>query len=1321
MSLPPDSPSLATNVKTQTTRKDLQESLWISEVEKRFEPFPLTPVQHAYWIGRKGIIDFGEVSTHHYHEIDFLKDSPSLDLERFERAWNRLIEAHEMLRCIIQEDGQQRILAHVHPYHIHFIDQSHDASLAQEVSMAWRGELSHQVLPSKSWPLFEVRALQFRDRLRLFFSLDLLVVDGWSFQLLFKQLLELYLEPEKDLALPDISFRDYVNALEGQKLSPHYQRAKAYWLDRLPSLPNGPQLPIRHGLSKAEKRHFERREFRLDPQEWKQLKAKAQNLGITPTVLLLTAFAETLGRWSESPQFSLNLTHFNRQPLHPNIDQLAGDFTSLLILEVKDALAGDFASRGLALQEQLFEDLDHRELSGVELLRERAKHRKAEEGMINMPIVFTSILNHEDQISEDFLGGIRHYSISQTPQVWLDHMVVESAQGLHLTWDAVEALFLPNILDEMFKSYQMLIFSLIAKETIKPALAIKPVLDNKDDEADEVIEHTILHNSLSDGELDNLLEDDWFIKELQDIESLSELDFQSFDLKTESEMLTSIELESSIKHEDLAAEELEAALADQISDLALSFEQLESSEAKPIPEGLSELDRDEAILAFDKLLDLALNESLKPAVGLAKTDALYQGWSSSKQELLREVASDELDWQLDKGFLEPLEFETPEDFETSIDQALLDELFPASIDYFAQAFSLDEASLARMEGLIHQGFFVRAKEQPDRVAVVGEGLELSYHQLAHIAESAASSLIQQAQNTHDQSDLIAVVMHKGWEQLAAVLAILRAGFAYVPIDAHLPKERIKQLLDLSQAKQVITQSELKYSFDWPPAISVHSLKLDPHEVKPFYARERTPQDLAYVIFTSGTTGVPKGVAMQHEAVLNTLLDINERFKVSDQDSVLAISSLSFDLSVWDIFGIFLAGGKVIIPKEQLDSREHLRLMKTHQISLWNSVPALLSMLLDFAETSAIPESLRLVMLSGDWIPLNLPSRLKTLAPQAKLYSLGGATEAAIWSIYYPVETIDPNWRSIPYGKALKGQAWRVLNSQLENCPTWVTGELYIGGLGLAREYWGDAEKTDKSFIIHPKTGERLYKTGDLGRLLPDGNIELLGRVDRQVKIRGHRIELGEIEATLRKSPQVREAIALAQAEDDSPTAQKSLVAYVLPKEPISSQTAQPQPTNLVEAGRLFEALKPYQADHADPNLDLIYDLAERQEFKTLDKAIKEPASERFDLSLAAINPELETLFKSRRSQRRFSLKAISSEDLSAVMAVLRRDPLSRQRLYASAGDLYPVQLYLYIKEARVKGLKGGAYYYDPARHGSSPPHPAKPTPSLPPHYQPTHL
>ncbi|WP_143659075.1 AMP-binding protein, partial [Streptomyces sp. SA15] len=298
------------------------------------------------------------------------------------------------------------------------------------------------------------------------------------------------------------------------------------------------------------------------------------------------------------------------------------------------------------------------------------------------------------------------------------------------------------------------------------------------------------------------------------------------------------------------------------------------------------------------------------------------------------------------------------------------------------------------------------------------------------------------------------------------------------------------------------------------------------------APRTAPGSPAYIIFTSGSTGEPKGVVVDHAAARVTVDDITDRLGVGPSDRVLGLSALSFDLSVYDIFGVLGAGGALVLPDPdgERDPQHWMDLVERHRVTLWNTAPALMQMVLDLAE--ADPGSaarqlapLRRVLLSGDWIPVTLPGRLRALVPDVEVISAGGATEAAIWSICHPVGEVPPKWRSIPYGRPLRGQFFHVLDDEGRPQPVGRAGELHICGRGLARGYAGDEEQTAARFPVHPVLRERVYRTGDLGMWRTDGTIEFLGRRDRQVKIRGHRIELGEIESVLDRLPDVRRAVA----------------------------------------------------------------------------------------------------------------------------------------------------------------------------------------------------
>lgn len=455
--------------------------------------------------------------------------------------------------------------------------------------------------------------------------------------------------------------------------------------------------------------------------------------------------------------------------------------------------------------------------------------------------------------------------------------------------------------------------------------------------------------------------------------------------------------------------------------------------------------------------------------------------------------------------------------------------------------------------LLHDGFIKQALTNPAATAVICATGEITYQVLLSRAAAVADYLLD---NGLTAAEPVAVVMHKGWEQVAAVLGILVAGGAYMPIDASLPPKRQTDLLEIGGVRFVMTQPQ---ALD--PLVdlgSYHILEITAGLAAPFTSRHKAslqvPLDqLAYVIFTSGTTGVPKGVMISHRAAMNTIEHVNQMLEVTASDRVLAVSSLSFDLSVYDIFGLLDAGGALVIPEARKghDAVHWLQLVQAHQVTIWNSAPQLVGMLMDPITTS-VHLPLRAVLMSGDFIGLDLPERIARVTANAQVIGLGGATEASIWSNYFAIAQVAPHWKSIPYGKALPNQTMQVFDQAFRPCPDYAKGKIYIGGEGLAIAYWQDPEKTNARFVTHPVSGERLYDTGDLGYYLPDGNIVIIGRDDAQVKVRGHRIELGEIEAAIRDYADVKQAVVLATSPA---TGNRQLVAYLEPERDKTLDTA----------------------------------------------------------------------------------------------------------------------------------------------------------------------
>jgi dihydroaeruginoic acid synthetase len=453
--------------------------------------------------------------------------------------------------------------------------------------------------------------------------------------------------------------------------------------------------------------------------------------------------------------------------------------------------------------------------------------------------------------------------------------------------------------------------------------------------------------------------------------------------------------------------------------------------------------------------------------------------------------------------------------------------------------------------LLHTRFFARAAERAGQPALLGPET-VTHDELADRALRIAGALTRRGVG---RGSYVAVVVPKGASQIAAVLGVLAAGAAYVPIGVDQPAARRDRIVELSGARVILDAAAVDAAID-------ATEKGEPLRA-PVPA---DPGDTAYVIFTSGSTGLPKGVEVTHRAAVNTVEDVDERFGIGPRDRVLAVSALDFDLSVWDVFGLLAEGGAAVLVPEsgRRDAAEWLRLCREHGVTVWNTVPALLDMLLTAADGAPLPDTLRLALLSGDWIGLDLPGRLAAATGgRCRFIALGGATEAAIWSNAYEVGAVPAGWRSIPYGTPLRNQKFRVVDGRGRDCPDWVPGELWIGGAGVALGYRGDPELSAARFPI--VDGERWYRTGDVGRYRPDGNLEFLGRIDTQVKINGFRVELGEIESCLRSAPAVAGAVAAVVA--------KEVVAAVVESPVADRPTARPG------SGFLPFASGPLQLEH----------------------------------------------------------------------------------------------------------------------------------------------
>lgn len=449
------------------------------------------------------------------------------------------------------------------------------------------------------------------------------------------------------------------------------------------------------------------------------------------------------------------------------------------------------------------------------------------------------------------------------------------------------------------------------------------------------------------------------------------------------------------------------------------------------------------------------------------------------------------------------------------------------LDYFKDRDAYNNAEKNIEKRMLYDGVLKNIEERPDEVAIILDEETYTYREFGTYIQS----VIQLLQSKHVQKgDNVAIIQPRGIWQVASAIGTLLLGSVFVPIDVNQPSARQQKIVTSSNSRFILLADDTNSQIEDAFQEKVIHLTLQNEISGDIVAKPTgTPDDIAYIIYTSGTTGVPKGVMITHAAAENTIIDINEKFNVSKEDVFLALTKLSFDLSIYDIFGCFDAGGTLVIPKESSASNpiHWIELVEKNGVTIWNSVPALFKMLLqevNEANRERI-QSLRLILLSGDVIDNKIPGKVRELLRDYQMISLGGATEGSIWSLYWNITDFNEN-TLIPYGVPLSNQKMFVLNSEFKQCPNEVKGEIYIGGEGLASGYYGDKELTDEKFLYHKELKERLFRTGDIGYYMEDGILMICGRKDNQIKINGNRVEIGEIESVIKETKEVADCTVL---------------------------------------------------------------------------------------------------------------------------------------------------------------------------------------------------
>ncbi len=1061
-----------------------------------YVPFSLNPIQYAYWIGRQGIIPLGHVSAHGYLEVKMAE----INVERLQLTLNQLIKQHHMLRVIVNRQGIQCVQEKVPVYQIPFIDLSRQTKDARNLRLqVIQNELSHQVKDASVWPLFDIRITKISEGENLLhLSFDSLIIDMYSMRLLFDEWYQLYTDHSYQLTPLTFTFRDYHVAVENLKTEERYQKAQAYWLDRVKTLPLGPDLPLLIDPVQAKTQTFARCNAVLENDKWAAIKKQSEQIGATPTTVLLTLFSVVLGRYSNRKEFLVNLTLFRRNHVHPEVTKLLGDFTNVEVFSINITPAHkiSFSNMIQISKDRLLTDLDHADFNGVDVQRALAAHHKLEDGQSVAPIVFTSLLNLKlDRESAQSTGdsvwqqfGEVVYSITQTPQIWLDHKTFESSEGLVIEWDYVEALFDPLMIKQMHDDY------------------------------------------------------------IRYLDYLSHADWQ-----------------------------------------------------QPLPD--------------------LITERLMPKIA-------------------------------------------------EINQT-------ANFDY------LKSATLVSLMSEVVQS-------HPNHPAVFDQNRILTYAEFDHQTSRVAAAIQEQG---IIKGDYVGVCIDRSVDMLAAIVAVLKAGGVYLPIEPSLPEKRKDYILLNSQAKVVLTD-QINHTWWCEKNTKVISIENAKVTSALFTSVVLAPDDLAYLLYTSGSSGDPKGAMIEHRAVVNRLLWMQNDYQIVSDDVFIQKTPVSFDVSIWELFLPLVSGTTVFMPKPEghKDIAYLTLVMKQHGITRAHFVPSMLEIFLQNKQRIELPK-LKTVFCSGEALLSTQVNEFNRQFSHAQLVNFYGPTEVAVDVTYWVAPKTEVS--EVPIGVPAANVETIILDAMGLPCPIGVAGELLLAGVQVGRGYLRLPEKTEKAFIVNPypfsELGKRAYRTGDLAYFNQNGQIIYLGRMDDQIKIRGQRIELGEVQTSINNLPMVQQSAVLPINDAKG---RISLMAFVMLDKVPSKQYIDRMLSGVITDKEKRNAFTLNNDNHLTQlrSFKTISFSTESQTFALLFKRKSYRTFAGSDMSEEKLIAWLTAQPKSKENTS-FSLARL----LQALSAFSSKDLVIAKYPYPSAGSLYPVKCYLAIGPNE-HDIEQGYYYFDQIHH-----------------------